>query len=168
MVTRYGMAEDEFGLALSGSVRTNADVPEDVGRRVSRYVERLMRRSYLDCRRTLKSNWGLVQSMRHELLDKETIDEPAVEALWDAHRNRGWGAWWARLWRKADPPGELPLLEGPAGDRLEDTPFGRDALPAASQLRPPGDDTPSSTPGQLHHASRIAARTFASRNRKSQ
>lgn len=123
MVTNYGFGDDGLGLTQMGS---NANgrvlVPEEVGKRVSRAVDKLLRTSYAECRRTMRAHWRLVQAMQTALLEKESLSEAEVDALLATYRKEAamwpWQRAWARLPSLLPSFAALPAAEEPSPDAV--------------------------------------------------
>mmetsp|Transcript_26726 Transcript_26726/g.61645 ORF Transcript_26726/g.61645 Transcript_26726/m.61645 type:complete len:331 (+) Transcript_26726:878-1870(+) len=116
MVTQYGMVDNDLGLTISG--RQGAPDLSNLlsgarGQRVASSVDKILGESYAQARKTMRTNWKLVQRMQTDLLEKETLSEPEIDKLLAEHE-AAMRPFWVRLWVALPSLPSLPALPVPA------------------------------------------------------
>ncbi|MCM2279103.1 MAG: ATP-dependent zinc metalloprotease FtsH [Oligoflexia bacterium] len=96
MVTRYGMSP-ELGLAtfereasafLAGQGVVRTPYSESTARRIDEEVKALLASAYDKALEVIRGYRALIEEGARILLEKETIEEAELKALWEAHRAR--------------------------------------------------------------------------------
>ena len=92
MVTRYGMSE-ELGTQVFGEAQHEVflgrdyaqknDYSAETAKRIDDEIERIMREGHDRAREVLSARGGQMRTMAEVLLDRETVEGPAVNALLD-------------------------------------------------------------------------------------
>ena len=92
MVTRYGMSE-ELGTQVFGEAQHEVflgrdyaqknDYSAETAKRIDDEIERIMRKGHDRAREVLSARGGQMRTMAEVLLDRETVEGPAVDALLD-------------------------------------------------------------------------------------
>ena len=92
MVTRYGMSE-ELGTQVFGEAQHEVflgrdyaqknDYSAETAKRIDDEIERIMREGHDRAREVLSARGGQMRTMAEVLLDRETVEGPAVDALLD-------------------------------------------------------------------------------------
>ena len=92
MVTRYGMSE-ELGTQVFGEAQHEVflgrdyaqknDYSAETAKRIDDEIERIMREAHDRARKVLSARGGQMRTMAEVLLERETVEGPAVDALLD-------------------------------------------------------------------------------------
>ena len=92
MVTRYGMSE-ELGTQVFGEAQHEVflgrdyaqknDYSAETAKRIDDEIERIMREAHDRARKVLSARGGQMRTMAKVLLERETVEGPAVDALLD-------------------------------------------------------------------------------------
>ena len=118
MVTRYGMSE-ELGTQVFGEAQhevflgrdyaNHQDYSEETAKRIDDEVERIMREGHERARKVLGERRDQMDTMARVLLERETVEGAAVDALLD-------GRWdeFAAAEASAAEPAEVAAASEPA------------------------------------------------------
>ena len=113
MVTRYGMSE-ELGTQVFGEAQHEVflgrdyaqknDYSAETAKRIDDEIERIMREGHDRAREVLSARGGQMRTMAEVLLDRETVEGPAVNALLDGT----WDQYVAEHPEEGDKPKTAP------------------------------------------------------------
>ena len=113
MVTRYGMSE-ELGTQVFGEAQHEVflgrdyaqknDYSAETAKRIDDEIERIMREGHDRAREVLSARGGQMRTMAEVLLDRETVEGPAVDALLDGT----WDQYVAEHPEEGDKPKTAP------------------------------------------------------------
>lgn len=142
MVTRYGMS-DELGTQVYGEGShdvflgrdyvNHRDLAAETARRIDSEVERIMREAHARARQVLESREEQMNTMANVLLERETVEGEAVEAL----LNNKWEAY------AAEHPWTKPALKNTDADN-EDVPTQVSAASEATADKTDQEQAPQS------------------------